>query len=289
MKTRRPSFPAAIALLSVLLSACEPPQAPATDAMVAKVGGEIVSKIELDRAMARLEKLSGDEAADARGKVLEALIDQHLVSNAARQAKLDKAPEVALAMQQAQRQVLVDAYMEQVFRNLADPTDAEIQDYYARHPELFAQRKVYRVQELELLLDPARIFEVEARLKQSSDLADFAGWLKTQGIESKAGVAVKPAEQIPPALLAQLANLKDGQLIVMPAGDNRVRVLQLQGSQFQTVTQTQASDAIKRVLLGERRKTLLEAEIRKLRTIAEIEYASGYAPAASTRPTNQQP
>jgi len=57
-------------------------------------------------------------------------------------------------MQQAQRQVLVEAYMEHLFKNLAAPTDSEIRDYYIRHPELFAQRKVYRVQELELQLDP---------------------------------------------------------------------------------------------------------------------------------------
>lgn len=289
MKIPRPSFLVAIASLSVALSACEQPDATTTDSIAAKVGGEIISKAELDRALARLEKLNGDEAPEARGKVLEALIDQHLVSNAARQAKLDKAPEVALAMQQAQRQVLVEAYMEQLFRNLADPAESEIQDYYARHPELFAQRKVYRVQELELMLDPARVPEVEAQLKQSASLADFAGWLRGQGIDSKVGVAVKPAEQIPPPLLAQLANLKDGQWIIVPAGNNRVSVLQLQGSQFQSVTLEQAGDAIKRLLLSEKRKTLLEAEIKKLRATGKVEYASGFTPAANSTPSTQQP
>jgi len=128
-------------------------------------------------------------------------------------------------------------------------------------------------------------------LKQSRTLADFANWLSGQGIDGKAGLAVKPAEQIPAAMLARLANMKDGQVAVVPMGGNHVSVLQLQGSQFQPVTQEQARDAIKRVLLGEKRKVLLEAEIRKLRASGKLEYASGFAPtpptASSEQPTNQ--
>lgn len=289
MKIRRSVFVAAIASLSVLLAACEQPVTTAMDTVAAKVNGEIISKAELDRAMGRLEKLNVAESAQARDKLLEVLIDQQLVSNAAKQAKLDKTPEVALAMQQAQRQVLVEAYMERLFRNLSGPSNTEIQDYYVRHPELFAQRRVYRLQELELELDPKRAAEVEAQLKQHATLAGFADWLSGQGIDSKGGVAVRPAEQIPSPMLAQLANMKDGQLLVLPAGDNRVSVLQLQGSQFQPVTQEQASNAIKRVLLGEKRKTLMEAEIRKLRTSGKIEYASGYTPAANAVPSTKQP
>lgn len=288
MKIRRTSFLAAIASLSLVLSACEQPVTPAMDAVAAKVGGEVISEAELERAVARLDKLNVAESTQARGRMLEALIDQRLVSNAARQAKLDKTPDVALAMQQAQRQVLAEAYMEQLFKNLAQPAATEIQDFYTRHPELFEQRKVYRVQELELQLDPARVAEVEAQLKQSHDLANFAEWLSGQGIESKVGVVVRPAEQIPATMLAQLANMKDGQVIVVPTGDKRVSVLQLQGSQFQPVTREQAEVAIKRILLGEKRKILLQAEIKKLRANSKIEYASGFAPAAgSTASTNQ--
>ncbi|MBW8370894.1 MAG: EpsD family peptidyl-prolyl cis-trans isomerase [Thiobacillus sp.] len=278
MKDHRASFLAAIAVLSMLLSGCEQPATTAKN-VAAKVDGGIISQAELDRAMARLDKLGAAETPQARGEVLEALVDQHLISNAAKAAKLDKAPDVALAMQQAQRQVLVEAYMERLFKDVAAPADTEIQDYYTRHPELFAQRKVYRVQELELQLDPARVAEVEAQLKQSRSLADFANWLSGQGIDGKAGVAVKPAEQIPAPMLAHLANMKEGQVVVVPMKGGRVSVLQLQGTQSQPVTQEQARDAIKRVLLGEKRKALLETEIKKLRSSGKVEYASGFAPA----------
>lgn len=281
MTSQRASLVAAMAL-SMALSACEQPATTAPNIVAAKVGNDAISKFELDRAVARLGPLSAAESAQARGKVLEALTDQLLVSNAARDAKLDKVPEVALAMQQAQRQVLVDAYMERLFRDMPKPPEGETRDYYNRHPELFAQRKAYRVRELELQLAPERVAEVEAQLKQSRTLSEFTDWLRGKDIVVKAGEAVRPAENIPANILAQLVNVKDGQVIVVPLDEHRVSVLQLLGSQAQPVSLEQARDTIDHLILSEKRKTLLEAEIRKLRGSGKIEYASGFAPAPAS-------
>ncbi len=278
MKSRRASLAAALAV-SMVLSACEQPVTSPPDAVAAKVGGEIVSEFELERAVARLGPMNAAESAAARGKVLEALIDQHLVSRAARDARLDKAPEVALAMQQAQRQVLVEAYMERLFKDMPLPSEADIQDYYTRHPELFAQRKAYRVREIELQLPAGRIAEVETQLKQSRNLSDFTRWLEAQDIAARSAEAVRPAEKIPAVMLAQLVNMKDGQVVVVPMNENRVSVLQLLGSQAQPVSLEQARDTIGRLVLDGKRKTLLDAEINKLRAAGKIEYASGFVPA----------
>lgn len=268
--------------VSMLLSACEQPPLSHPSTVAAKAGGEAISEFELDRAVARLGRMTAAESAEARGKVLEALIDQHLVSNAARDAKLDKVPEVALAMQQAQRQVLVEAYMERLFKDMPQPSDSEIQDYYDRHPELFAQRKLYHVQEFELQLAPERVAEVQAQLKQSRNLSEFTDWLGAQGIAIKSGEAVRPAEKIPATLLAQLVNMKVGQVAVVPVDGNRVSVLQLLGSQAQPVSLEGARDAIGQLILAGKRKTLLEAEVRKLRASGKVDYASGFAPAPSS-------
>lgn len=276
MKIRHAPLIAATAL-TVALSACEQPVS--SPRVAATVGGEPISEVELNRAVSRLGPLSAAESAQARGKVLEALIDQNVVSNAARSAGLDKDPAVALALQQAQRQILVEAYMERLFKSVAKPADSEISDYYARHPELFSERRVYRIQEMELQMAPTRLPEVEARLRLSPNPADFAAWLRTQGIDGKAGVVVKPAEQIPSAILAQLKNMKDGQVTALATGPGQISVLQLQGSQTQPVTLDQAREAIEQVVLSEKRKSLMEAEIRKLRSSGSIEYASGFAPA----------
>lgn len=278
MKTRYAPIMAATAL-TVILSACEQPMTASKEAIVATVGDEVIGETELNRAVSRLGKLDETESAQVRGKVLEALVDQRLVSDAARSAKLDKEPEVALALQQAQRQVLVEAYMERLFKGMPQPSDSEINDYYTRHPELFSARRIYRIQQLDLQMASSRLPEVEARLKQSRDLADFADWLRSQGIDGKAGVVVKPAEQLTVATLAQLRNMKDGQVALLAMDPGRISVLQLQGSQAQPVSLEQAREAIERVLQGEKRKALVETEIKKLRGSGKISYSSGFAPA----------
>ncbi len=279
MKIRYLQLIAATALFASL-SACEPPPSADGTSVVAKVGGDIISEAELDAGVARLGRLGEADPVQARGKVLDALIEQYLISQAAKSAKLDKAPEVALALRQAQRQVLVESYMERKFKGLSKPTDSEINDYYIRHPELFSARKIYRIQELQLQMASERLPEVAAQLKQSRTLAAFADWLKAQGIEGKAGQAVKPAEQIPPAMLAQLKDMQDGQFTVLATEPERISVLQLQGSQVQPVTLEQARAAIGQLLLSEKRKAVMEAEIKTLRSSGTIEYASGFAPTA---------
>lgn len=264
------------------LFGCEQPTTATGEAIAASVGGDIIGETELDRAVARLGTVDQAESAQARSKVLEALIDQRLVSQAAKSAKLDKDPEVIQAMQQAQRRVLAEAYMERLFKNVAKPSDSEISDYYTQHPELFSARKLYRLQEVEIQVESTRLPEVEAQLKKSRNLADFADWLKTQGIKGKAGQAVKPAEQLPADLLAQVKNMEEGQVTVLSTGPERVSVLQLLGSQAQPVTLEQARPAIELVLLSRKRKTVMEAEVSKLRSSGKVDYASGFAPAAAS-------
>lgn len=272
-----------LAVAAVLLSGCEKPAVTETSPMVAKVEGETIGASELDQAVSRLGELSESQHAEARSKLLQALIDQRLVAEAARKAGLDKEPEVALAMAQASREALTEAYAERLTKDVAAPTDAEIADYYAQHPELFSQRRIYRVQELELQVDAARAAEVEEALKTSQSLGDFVAWVRAQGIEGKTATIVRPAEQIPAPLLARLAQMRDGQVTLIPARPGYVVIHQLVESQLQSVTQEQARQAIERALRAQKRKDQLEAEVKKLREAAKIEYAEGYAPAAAPK------
>lgn len=273
----------AVAALSLTLSACEQPQQASSAAIAAKIGDDVISEAELNHAMSRLDVLGNGERAQVRGKILEALIDQHLISHAAENAKLDKEPQVAQALAHAQRQVLAEVYMARMLKDVAKPSDAEINDYYAKHPELFSDRRVYRLQEIELKTGSTRVPEIESQLKQSQNLADFVARLKAQGIESKAGLAVKPAEQIPTPILAQIKDMEAGQVTVSATGAERITVLQLLASQVQPVSLDQARGAIERVLQARSRKGLLDTEVKKLRNNAKIEYGEGFSPTAFSK------
>lgn len=274
----------ALTAIALLISGCEKPTPAAKSEMVASVGDEKITAAELDLALARLGELSEAQAAEAKGKLVQALIDQRLIAQAAQKAGLDKDPVVEIAMANASRQVLAEAYAERNFKDVATPSDTEIAEYYEQHPELFSQRRIYRIQELDLQVDASRMADVEAKLRSSHSLGDFVNWVKEQGIEGKTAVAVKPAEQIPAALLARLSQMKDGQVALLPGRPGHVVIQQLQESQLQPVTLEQSRNAIERALTTQKRKELMEADLKKLREAAKIEYATGYAPAAEAEP-----
>jgi EpsD family peptidyl-prolyl cis-trans isomerase len=280
MKSQHATF-IALTALAVLLSGCEKPATGVKSETVATVAGDKITAAELDLAVSRMGELNEAQAAEAKGKLLQALVDQRLVAQAARKVGLDKEPAVAISMAQASRQVLAEAYAERTFKDVAKPTESEIADYYNAHPELFSQRRIYRVQELELKVDPSRMSEVESRLKGSHSMGDFVAWVKEQGIDGKSAVAVKPAEQIPLPLLGRLSQMKDGQVTVLSPRPGQVLIQQLLESQLQPVSLEQAQGAIERALTAEKRKDLLEADLKKLRQAAKIEYTTGYAPAAA--------
>jgi EpsD family peptidyl-prolyl cis-trans isomerase len=282
MKPNHVSF-IALTILAVLVSGCEKPASEVKSEPVATVNGDKIGEAELNLAVSGMGELSEAQTAEAKTRLLQALVDQHLVAQAAKKAGLDKEPAVAVAMAQASRQVLAEAYAERSVKDVAKPSETEIAEYYSKHPELFAQRRIYRIQELELKLDPSRLSEVEAKLKSSHSLGDFVNWIKEQGIEGKTAVAVKPAEQIPAPLLARLSQMKDGQVTILPGRPGHVLVQQLQESQLQPASLEQAHDAIERALMAEKRKALMEAELKKLREAAKIEYTSGYAPAVEAK------
>jgi len=282
MKPHHASF-IALTAVAVLLSGCEKPASSAKSETVATVAGDKISAAELNLAVSRLGELNEAQTAEVKGKLLQALIDQRLVAQAAQKAGLDKEPAVEIAMAQASRQVLAEAYADRNFKDVAKPTEAEIAEYYNQHPELFSQRRIYRIQELELKVEPSRMSEVETKLKSAHSMGDFVNWVKEQGIDGKTAVAVKPAEQIPLPLLGRLSQMKDGQVTILPTRPGQVLIQQLLESQMQPVSLEQSKNAIERALMVQKRKELMEADVKKLRETAKIEYTSGYAPAAEAK------
>ena len=273
------------AVLPLFMIGCEKPGPKTEGAVVAKIGADAISEAELNFALSPQGKSGGDLTRSDRNKMLEKLIDLHLIDKAAREAGLDKEPGVVAAIAQVERQLLAGAYAENKIKNLPKPSDEEIAAYFNKHPELFSQRKVFRIQELDLEVGHERLAEIESQLKQSRSLGEFAAWLKQQGIHGNSAVAVTAADQMSPELLSRLRQMKDGQVFIKLGRSGHVLVHLLQGSQLQPVTLERARAAIERVLIAEKRKQTLDGEVKKLRELNKVEYSAGYGPAAV--PSNQ--
>jgi len=246
--------------------------------VAAKVNGTELTTLQVNYALQRIPNLDKEQAKAASLQVVRNLVDQEVIAQKALADKLDRDPTVVQALDAARRQILAEAYMSRKLGTPAEPSDAEVSDYFNKHPELFAKRKIYRLQELSIKAPQDKFDAIRAQLNASKTLDDFAAWLKKEGLPVKAAQGVKPAEQLPQAMLPKLSTMPDGQAIVMNAPEGLLVVV-LADSMVQPVTLEQAKPSIVRVLQTQARQKAAKAELDALKAAAKIEYVGEFADA----------
>ncbi len=245
--------------LGLLLAACSPQQAPQADAKVAaRVNGEAITV---------------SRGALSRDK-LEHVIERELLVQKALREGLDRDPEVARQLEEARREALAKAYLDRAGARAA-ASAAEVARFYDENPALFAQRRIYRYQELVVSgadkRDP-NLELVRGELSGAKDIDQVAGWLKWRGLKVSAPATVTvAAEQLPLSYLPRLARMADGELAVFPSPLG-ASVIQLVHAQEAPLAQEQAAPVIEQFLAGRKRLELAAAEVRRLREGASIEY-----------------
>jgi hypothetical protein len=93
---------------------------------------------------------------------------------------------------------------------------------------------------------------------------------------------VRAAEQLPLQSLDTFARMKDGQALLTPTPTGAT-VIVLANSRSQPIALEQARPAIEQFLLNERKRKLMEEDVKAMRAAAKIEYVGkfGVAPAGT--------
>ena len=251
--------------------------------VAAKVNGTELTVSQVNYALQRIPNLDKDQSKAASLQVIRNLVDQEVLAQKAQSEKLDRDPVVVQALDAARRQIMAEIYMTRKLGTPAEPTDAEVSDYFNKHPELFTKRKIYRLQELSIKAPKEKQEAIRKQLADSKTLGDFAAWLKDEKYPVQASQGVKPAEQLPQALLPKLAEMPDGQAMVVNTPEGLLVIL-LADSQVQPVTLEQAKPAIARLLQNEARQKAAKAELDKVKAEAKIEYVGEFADAGKEAP-----
>ena len=242
---------------------------------VAKVNGQAISSAMLEHEVKKLGEMSADQHAKASRQVLKNLVDQDLLAQMAISEKLDKDAGVILALEESRRAILSKAYVEKITANAAAPTEQEVTEYFNQHPELFSERRIYRLQEISVPVTPDNLETVKAKLADTHSLDDFIQWLKEQKIAARISQTTKAAEQLPSELVPRLAQMKDGQAMTVKA-PNSLNILVVAGSQSQPVTLEQAKASIERFVTNRKKREAAEAALKDLRAKAKVEYLGDY-------------
>lgn len=248
--------------------------------VVARVNGTALTQQQVNHALQRIPNLSEEQTPTASRQVIKNLVDQALLVQKSLDDKLDRDPAVVQALEAARHQILAEAYLSRKLGPPVEPTVAEIEAYYNAHPELFSERKLYRLQEVSVKAPEEQREAVRAKLAVSRTLNDFVAWLKAENISAQAGEGVKPAEQLPMEILPRLAQVEKGQAMVVNTPEGLLVVV-VADSQRQPVKLEQAQPAIARMLQQQERQKAVSAEVKALKSGAKIEYLGAYAEALS--------
>lgn len=274
--------------LALMLTGCgDKKDKPATQT-AAKVNKEEITVHQINFVLQQQRGLKPEQAASASKQALERLIDQELALQKAQDQKLDRDPRVVQQIEASRRDIVARAYAEKIANGAPKPSAAEIKAYYDAHPALFKERRLYNLQELMIQARPEQVADLQTKLAASKDVTEFINYLKANDFKFGANQAVRAAEQLPLANLDKFAQMKDGQTIFnrMPAG---AQVVILVNSRSQPVDETQATPAIEQFLWNERKRKVVEDDLRALRGSAKVEYLGDYAKGGSKEATPPPP
>ena len=277
----RPIYLAPLVLALVLAAGCgKGDKKPATQ-VAAKVNSEEITVYQVNNVLERTPNLTPEVANQAKREILDKLIDQELARQKAVDKKLDHSPRVMQAIEAAKKEILARAYLEQVASALPKPSPEEAKKYYAEHPELFAQRRVFNLEELAFVANGDVAAGLRERAAKARSLKDIADWLQSKGVKFVPNRGVRAAEQLPLELLPRLQQAKDGDIQVIEAGDRR-QVIRVVASRAAPVDEPTATPRIQQFLFNRRSNEAIAAEMKQIKGQAKIEYRGefGEGPAA---------
>ncbi len=275
-------------LTSLALAACgsgDQSQVP----VAARINSSEITMRQVNDVLAQNPDLASADLKEARRLTLERLIDQQLAFDQALDRKLDRSPDVIKVIDAAKRQILAQAYLQQVTGALPKPGPREIRQYFDDHPELFAERQVYELRAI-ALQPAARIKDkLDAMVAQGKSLEDVSKFLVSENIPFKAETATRAAEQLPLEVLPKLAAAKQGRLVIIDTAAG-FQIVLIADAKTVPVDFAEASGNIERYLFNQRAIDFVQKDLVRLRKLANIEYPqdSKEAP-GSVRPVKNPP
>lgn len=270
-------------VLTLSLAACSGKDEGGKEAtqVAAKVGDSEISVHQINQVLSRapLKDTSKEAVQAASRQILERLIDQQLAVDAATEEKLHRSPDVVSALEAARREVLARAYVQKLTGSVAKPTPEDVKAYYKENPALFAERRVFNIQEIRVLEAGPVLADLRSLTEQGKPIEEIANFLRSKGVKFGGGSATRNAEQIPLELLPKVHALKDGQSMVIESGGGAT-VLRLAGSQQVPVSEEQAAPSIAQFLLNRRNTEAITADIKRLREANKVTYMGEFERAA---------
>jgi EpsD family peptidyl-prolyl cis-trans isomerase len=277
----RPLLAALTALsLPLLLAACHRPGVP-TGQVAAQVNKAEVSMHQVQYLLQRQPRLAAAQPELAPRLALDSLVEQELAAQAAREQGIENDPAFVQGLEAARRELLARMYQERLAAKAALPGSDDIDRYYDAHPALFAQRRLYTVQEFAVEVPAQGQAALQALVNNARSTAELKAGLDAAGLPYRTGTTVLLPENVPMRLLDGLSKLDEGRAMVHTTSANAVQLWSLVKAQDAAVDRKHAQPSIQAYLTAERKRQAVNDGMAQLRKQAQVVYAGSFAAASA--------
>jgi peptidyl-prolyl cis-trans isomerase C len=261
---------AALILVSAALAGCgDKPKESKPGQALASVNGEEITVLQLNEEMQRAGVPAAQQQVASK-QLLQALVDRQLLQNEAAKEKIDRDPKVMQAIERARSLIIAQAYMQKRIGDVARPSQAEVEAYFNKNPQFFANRKQFSMNQL-IVPASALTPDLRAAVDKAKSLEEIAVLLDARKIQYGRAQVTRSTADLNPQLSTKLLAMPKGQLFAVKEGD-RAMLISIADVRDAPVTLAIAAPQISQFLANKKHKELASAEIQRLRTTAKIEY-----------------
>jgi EpsD family peptidyl-prolyl cis-trans isomerase len=145
----------AMAMACLAVAGCQPSANAPTGQVAATVNGQEITQKQIDTELAGVQLGDDPHALEAaRRQALQSIIARKLLAKAARDEGLDKTPDFAVREQVQTEAILAQALQAKLVNAVPPPTADDAQAFIAKNPDLFAERKIFSVDQIRFVPPP---------------------------------------------------------------------------------------------------------------------------------------
>lgn len=180
--------------------------------VVATVDGEEITALELRAELGGFGSRDPAVLKAAQQQALQRIILRRVLAQQAKKDKLDKTPDFAVQMKRGEENLLAQLYQRKLVSGVSPPTRQEAEAYVASHPDQFANRQIYVVDQV--IAAPNKI--TPDRFRPLSTLDQVKALLDQENVQYQTNTATIDTIQTNPGFVAQLKKLPPGEVFVIP-------------------------------------------------------------------------
>lgn len=242
---------------------------------VAVVNGEEITVPDLNFALDQAKVPEGADKDKARAQVLQQLVDRRLLAEQAKKEGIDKTPEYLNRERRADEDLLISMLADRRLKTTQLPSDSETQNFIATHPEMFANREIWSLDQL--VFAPPTDANVKNQIQSAHSIDQLITVLQNNKIGYRRQKNRIDTAVVPPELFGKLSSLPAGEPFALSNGSQMVASA-VSGKEPQPLTGDDAKAVAAQAIRKTETAKSLESMLKSLKSSAKIEYQSGYGP-----------